>query len=57
MIDDCHRSRFIGEYLMLIRNPFFSIFYLLFTVSYLVRVLSASCVILQQKFNHTEAVV
>jgi hypothetical protein len=57
MIDDCHRSRFIGEYLMLIRNPFFSIFYLLFTVSYLVRVLSASCVILQQKFNHTEAVM
>jgi len=40
-IEDYRRSRFIGEYLMLNRTHFFSIFYFLFTVSYVVQVLSA----------------
>jgi|GEM_PF-1576839 len=37
---------------MLNRKPFFSIYYLLFPVSYLVQVLSTSGVIFQHKFNH-----
>jgi hypothetical protein len=41
LIENYRRSRFIMEYLMLNRKPFFSIFYLLFTVSFLVQGLSA----------------